>query len=145
MLYPARWKRITVDKSKVLKNWLFHFFGPPGIYILLGEKFWVKPGFPFFFYNSHCIHTPIICLWFLMQLLLLKRHAAISHPLNIRELWDFLWMILWIFLILSFFCLSLIYFEFLSSFSHSTLFIVCCKNLFYSILKKKKKKKKKIL
>ena len=27
MLYPARWKRITVDQSKVLKNRLFHFFG----------------------------------------------------------------------------------------------------------------------
>ena len=27
MLYPARWKKITVDQSKVLKNWLFRFFG----------------------------------------------------------------------------------------------------------------------
>ena len=26
MLYPARWKKITVDQSKVLKNWLFRFF-----------------------------------------------------------------------------------------------------------------------
>ena len=40
MLYSARWKRITVDQSKVLKNWLFPFFfwggggggGPPGIF-----------------------------------------------------------------------------------------------------------------
>ena len=27
MLYPARWKGITVDQSKVLKNWLFLFWG----------------------------------------------------------------------------------------------------------------------
>ena len=27
MLYPARWKKITVDQSKVLKNRLFRFFG----------------------------------------------------------------------------------------------------------------------
>ena len=27
MLYPARCKRITVDQSKVLKKWLFRFFG----------------------------------------------------------------------------------------------------------------------
>ena len=26
MLYPARWKKITVDQSKVLKNQLFRFF-----------------------------------------------------------------------------------------------------------------------
>ena len=26
MLYPAKWKRITVDQSKFLKNWLFRFF-----------------------------------------------------------------------------------------------------------------------
>ena len=31
MLYPARWKKITVDQSKVLKNWLFWVFWPPGI------------------------------------------------------------------------------------------------------------------
>ena len=37
MLYAARWKKITVDQSKVLKNQLFRFFGgPPGIYIYLG-------------------------------------------------------------------------------------------------------------
>ena len=27
MLYPARWKKITVDQSKVLKNRLFRFWG----------------------------------------------------------------------------------------------------------------------
>ena len=27
MLYPAKWKKITVDQSKVLKNWLFRFWG----------------------------------------------------------------------------------------------------------------------
>ena len=27
MLYPARWKKITVDQSKVLKNRLFRFLG----------------------------------------------------------------------------------------------------------------------
>ena len=26
MLYPARWKKMTVDQSKVLKNPLFRFF-----------------------------------------------------------------------------------------------------------------------
>ena len=26
MLYPARWKKITVDQSKVLKNLLFRYF-----------------------------------------------------------------------------------------------------------------------
>ena len=26
MLYPARWKKITVDQSKVLKNWLYRLF-----------------------------------------------------------------------------------------------------------------------
>ena len=34
MLYPARWKKIIVDQSKVLTNRLyrlFRFFGPPGI------------------------------------------------------------------------------------------------------------------
>ena len=33
MLYPARWKKITVDQSKVLKNLLYKkfFIGPPGI------------------------------------------------------------------------------------------------------------------
>ena len=30
MFYPARWKKITVDQSKVLENWLFRFLGPPG-------------------------------------------------------------------------------------------------------------------
>ena len=33
MLYPARWKRITVDQSKVLKIILFRFVGPPGIWL----------------------------------------------------------------------------------------------------------------
>ena len=37
MLYPARCKKKTVDQSKVLKNRLFRFFGPPGI-----EQFLVK-------------------------------------------------------------------------------------------------------
>ena len=36
MHYPSRWKKITVDQSKVLKNRLFPFFvwggGAPGIY-----------------------------------------------------------------------------------------------------------------
>ena len=27
MLYPARWKKITIDQSKVLKNRLLHFLG----------------------------------------------------------------------------------------------------------------------
>ena len=31
MLYPARWKKITVDQSKVLKIDCSVFFGPPGI------------------------------------------------------------------------------------------------------------------
>ena len=35
MLYPARWKKITVDQSKVLKNQLYRllrfYLGPPGI------------------------------------------------------------------------------------------------------------------
>ena len=35
MLYPARWKKITVDQSKVLKNLLFHFFGATRYYILI--------------------------------------------------------------------------------------------------------------
>ena len=26
MFYPARWKEITVDQSKVLKNWLYRLF-----------------------------------------------------------------------------------------------------------------------
>ena len=26
MFYPARWKKITVDQSKVLKNWLYRLF-----------------------------------------------------------------------------------------------------------------------
>ena len=26
MLYPARWKKITVDQSKVLKNWVYRLF-----------------------------------------------------------------------------------------------------------------------
>ena len=42
MLYPARWKKITVDQSKVLKNWLYRlfrvFFGPPGIQSSLMTK-----------------------------------------------------------------------------------------------------------
>ena len=32
MLYPARWKRITVDQSKVLKNRLFRFLGGHPVY-----------------------------------------------------------------------------------------------------------------
>ena len=27
LLYPARWKKITIDQSKVLKNRLFRFLG----------------------------------------------------------------------------------------------------------------------
>ena len=35
MLYPARWKKITVDQSKSWKNrlyWLFRFFGGHPVY-----------------------------------------------------------------------------------------------------------------
>ena len=46
MLYSARWKKITVDQSKVLRNRLFRFLGgPPGtryiyiyIYIYIGNE-----------------------------------------------------------------------------------------------------------
>ena len=34
MFYPARWQRITVDQSKVLKNRLFLFFGGATRYIV---------------------------------------------------------------------------------------------------------------
>ena len=48
MLYPTRCKRIAVDQSKVLKNRLFRFFGPPGIYDLIvihlpGPCIYAKP------------------------------------------------------------------------------------------------------
>ena len=46
MFYPARWKKITVDQSKVLKIDCSVLFGPPGIVIhyspLLGGLFKLK-------------------------------------------------------------------------------------------------------
>ena len=54
MLYPARWKKITVDQSKVPKNWLFRFFLPPGINF---PTWWteqdVRCGSPFSFQDPH--------------------------------------------------------------------------------------------
>ena len=40
MLYPARWKKITVDQSKVLKNLLFRYFWATrySVSALLGAK-----------------------------------------------------------------------------------------------------------
>ena len=46
MLYPAKWKRITVGQSKVLKNRLFRFWGGHPVYTkknvkkMANENYW---------------------------------------------------------------------------------------------------------
>ena len=49
MLYPARWKRITVDQSKVLKNLLFRFLGATR-YLVKRPQFleWIETSYSFF-------------------------------------------------------------------------------------------------
>ena len=63
MLYPARWKKITVDQSKVPKNRLFRFFWPPGIAENMARYYYDKAGHLFgtFFFLTLFLRFENIC------------------------------------------------------------------------------------